>query len=287
MSVTPTSSLRKRTLVPSEKDDPAQKRQKISNINFLSLPNEILLTIIKYLSPSNFRNLSLVNKEFNSFTTNYFGYVAKVWKVQETELPYLYRKIVTAARRITNNPDKQINLDASAPFMFKLYHMERDTLVVANKIANQLDRGEFSSAEEARNWLNDPENKNQLAQIIELNLNSSNLHYLPPELGSLSQLNWLRLENNQLTSIPPELGNLSQLLWLRLENNQLTSIPNELGKLFNLWKFDLKNNQLTSIPKELGNLSQLQYLYLENNQLTSIPPELERFNPLGKASAPL
>ncbi|NGX26891.1 MAG: hypothetical protein K940chlam6_00817, partial [Chlamydiae bacterium] len=262
-----------------EEQPPSDTPPRLNYFNFNILPNEILLEIIKNLSPSNFRNLSLVDTRFNSFTTNYFGYVARVWKVPETELPNLYRKIITAARRITDT-NKQINLDASVPVMLKLYHMERDTLVVANKIANKLRRDEFFSAEEARNWLNDPENKNQLAQINRLDLALSNLHYLPPELGNLSQLQVLYLQNNQLTSIPNELGNLSQLQRLSLENNQLTSIPNELGNLSQLQRLSLENNQLTSIPNELGNLSQLQWLSLQNNQLTSIPKELGNLSQL-------
>ena len=83
-----------------------------------------------------------------------------------------------------------INSVGPAPMTLNLHQdqIDCDTLAVANEITDQLYRGEFSSAEEARNWLNDPKNEYQLSLIFELNLSYYNLHYLPPELENLPLL---------------------------------------------------------------------------------------------------
>ncbi|NGX46817.1 MAG: hypothetical protein K1000chlam3_00181 [Chlamydiae bacterium] len=226
-------------------------QQASSQTNYFEwIPNEIfLLEIIKYLSLSSFISLSQTCKRFNDFKDD----LERDKKIQN-----LYKIIIDAATKsdTSDQPIKKVDFDTTIPIMFKLYNeqLDRDTLVVANKIANQLHRAEFSSAEEARNWLNDPENKNQLAEINILNLEKNCLYFLPPEIGNLSQLQELYLAYNNLTSIPKELGNLSQLQKLSLYSNQLKSIPKELANLSQLRKIYLGNNRSTEIPIELKNL---------------------------------
>ncbi len=275
-------------------DDRGLQEEQIKITDF---PNELLLKIATYLSPSQFRNLQFVSKQFHFLKKVYFPWVAKVWNIKDedfikdekfiTPITKLYKQIIDAATVKTEDkqlPIQQVDFTTPVPVMFSKYQeqMDRDTLVVANVIAEKLDRLPFSSAEEARQWLNDSTNEHQLAGISELNLVNLNLYYLPPEIGKLTQLEELNLSNNQLTSLSNEfceaLGKLTQLELLFLSNNQFTSLSNEfceaLGKLTQLRALYLFNNQLTSLSNKfceaLGKLTQLELLFLSNNQLKSL-----------------
>ena len=62
-----------------------------------------------------------------------------------------------------------------------------------------------------------------------LNLTSTGLTELLPEIGDLTWLSALLLGENLLTALPPEIGNLINLGFLNLYDNQLTGIiPEEI-----------------------------------------------------------
>jgi hypothetical protein len=66
----------------------------------------------------------------------------------------------------------------------------------------------------------------------------------------LKNLKWLNLEYSQLHSIPKEIGELKSLEWFDLNNNQLHSIPKEIGELKSLERLYLQNNQLSKQHQE-------------------------------------
>ncbi len=168
----------------------------------------------------------------------------------------------------------KIMISALNTFRLHQEQIDRDTLVVINVIAEELQRDPFHSAKEARKWLNDSKNKKQLEKILELDLKELSLHFFPPELKHLKNLQCLNLKNNNLTLIPDELGNLTQMHELSLQNNRITTITKEIGKLKSLYWLFLQNNQLKSLPSEIRKLTLLEKLYLQNNQITALPIEL-------------
>ncbi|NGX32288.1 MAG: E3 ubiquitin-protein ligase SlrP [Candidatus Anoxychlamydiales bacterium] len=193
--------------------------------------------------------------------------------------------------RNIKKPKESITIENTKETLRKINEIKiRDTLTVWRNIYQQAEHitgkpaieipkfDELKKSTDKKNikqafasWINNNKDKFTLTR---LDLNYSNLYYLPKEIGKLSQLQTLDLYNNKLTSIPKEIGNLSQLQRLYLEKNNLTSIPKEIGSLAQLQELYLSNNKLTSIPGEIGNLPQLRLLDLKYNNLTSIPKEI-------------
>jgi Leucine-rich repeat (LRR) protein len=68
--------------------------------------------------------------------------------------------------------------------------------------------------------------------------------------------------------------NCKNITALDLSEAGLTYLPQEIGQLSQLQWLYLNQNQLTALPAEIGQLSQLQYLYLNQNQLTALPAEI-------------
>ncbi len=145
-------------------------------------------------------------------------------------------------------------------------------VAIWGKISPQLQAPPvLATAEEIRQWMNNPANAVHLNGVIGLDLDSLNLRVLPSEIEKLTQLQTLILSRNKLTSLPDSLGNLTSLRQLFLFDNQLASLPDSLGNLNSLHLLYLYNNQLVSLPDSFGNLRSLQQLHLYNNQLVSLP----------------
>ncbi len=208
-------------------------------------------------NPSEEDSLSAYTRDLNPTVPNQYTYDMDMSTTYDMDMSTFKGKIMISAFNT-----------------FRLLQIDRETLVVANVIAGELQRGPFSSAEEARKWLNDSKNKKQLEKILELDLKGLGLLFFPPELKHLKNLQCLNLENNNLTLIPGELGNLTQMHELSLQNNRITALPKEIGKLKSLYWLFLQNNQLTSLPSEIRNLTLLEKLCLQNNQITALPIEL-------------
>lgn len=84
--------------------------------------------------------------------------------------------------------------------------------------------------------------------MLELNLNSNCLSYLPQELGELHILESLDVSQNTLKYLPENLASCSQLATLILSHNQLTFIPSEYSQLTSLKVLLLDSNELLSFP---------------------------------------
>ncbi|MBS4167308.1 MULTISPECIES: F-box-like domain-containing protein [unclassified Neochlamydia] len=110
--------------------------------------------------------------------------------------------------------------------------------------------------------------------ITSLGITRSGLTFLPPEIQHLSKLKHLNLENNKLTFLPKEIGQLSQLQQLTLNSNQLTTLPAEIGQLSQLIELNINDNYLTSLPSEIKQIAYLQDLDLSSNQFAVFPLEI-------------
>ena len=128
---------------------------------------------------------------------------------------------------------------------------DRDVLVFANVIANTLGLQAFNSPDEAKVWLNNPINQNQLQGIERLDLPTRGLEILPAEIGLLTGLRNLDVYGNQLISLPTEIGQLAELEWLSIANNRLTSFPEEIMQLTKLKSFHMSFNSIEDLPAEI------------------------------------
>jgi GTPase SAR1 family protein len=109
---------------------------------------------------------------------------------------------------------------------------------------------------------------------ISLDLRSSGLSEIPPEIGTLANLESLNLADNRIRTLPPQIGALNKLVCLDVSANLLETLPPELGRLANLRELDLFLNLLVRLPPELGALGNLRRLNAYSNKLTDIPPEI-------------
>ncbi|NGX47989.1 MAG: hypothetical protein K1000chlam3_01375 [Chlamydiae bacterium] len=249
--ITPISFLGKRDRDPATPEHP-QKKQKISELNFFDyMPLEIQLEIAKYLSPSQFRDLQLTCKKFASLKEGYFKWVASEWCIKDknseerdSKIQTFYKKIIDASKVATGNkpyPITQVNFASSVPVMIRSYQeqIDRDTLIVANKISEAINEAlalgicpNFTKAEEARKWLNDPKIENQLEEVLILELDKLDLHYLPPEITKLTKLERLYLSDNNFTAFPEVILELSPLKGITIDVEKFEALPENVVKFF-------------------------------------------------------
>jgi hypothetical protein len=99
-----------------------------------------------------------------------------------------------------------------------------------------------------------------LTNLTRLDLSSTQLTSLPPEISHLTNLTRLYLSGTQLTSLPPEISHLTNLTGLNLSDNQLSSLPTEIIKLDLEIKWEtqkyfngiiLKNNPFENPPIDI------------------------------------
>ncbi|NGX47988.1 MAG: hypothetical protein K1000chlam3_01374 [Chlamydiae bacterium] len=249
-------------------EDHSQKKQKTSEQKynyFEFIPNEILLEKFKYLSISHFLNLQPTCNRFASLKEKYFEWVASVWGIEnnvdrDRKIQTLYKKIIAASKVETpaendKPPIALVNSETSVPVMFKLYQdqMDQDTITFANALYRYMGKDlSFSSAKKAREWFNDPQNKNSLDSINEDYNGASGLglRFLPPEIGKLINVKTIDLCDNKLTGLPPEIFKIEILCALFLSNNNFTEIPIDITELPYLKAITLEGNKIKTLPTE-------------------------------------
>ena len=106
--------------------------------------------------------------------------------------------------------------------------------------------------------------------LTSLDLSSSDLTRVPPEIGILAELKELSLIGNRLTSLPSEIRNLTKLEKLYLSNNRLRDLPSGIGNLEELKELRLGVNLFETLPPEISELTKLKVLTILQNQLTSL-----------------
>lgn len=126
---------------------------------------------------------------------------------------------------------------------------------------------------EFREWC--IKNKDALARVIHLSIESCSLTSLPGEIVYLENLQALSVQGNQLENFPSEVANLRHLQQLNLNNNQFVEIPENVCALVSLQELHLNRNALTTLPEKIGTLVNLKKLELTANQISTFPEEVK------------
>jgi Leucine-rich repeat (LRR) protein len=111
-------------------------------------------------------------------------------------------------------------------------------------------------------------------RILDLLLDSMDIHILPPEIGRLNWVTHIYLARNRLQRVPDEFGQLPKLRYLELFKNKLERIDPGLTDLPALENLYLGTNPISSVPKEIGKLRTLKYLQLRDSRIPGLPPEI-------------
>lgn len=114
----------------------------------------------------------------------------------------------------------------------------------------------------------------KLKNIKCLYLSGNRISNLPNELIELSSLEKLNLSGNRFSVLPNVIGSLQSLLELNFNYNRFSIFPKELTKLKKLGRLSLSGNSLMSLPSSIGELINLEFLYLSNNDLVELPIEI-------------
>lgn len=112
--------------------------------------------------------------------------------------------------------------------------------------------------------------------LEELNVNSTRINNLPPQLFYCQGLRNLLASNNNLDDIPDAIGSLKQLLRLNLSRNFISNVPDTIKSCKNLTHLDLSCNALQKLPDALTYLISLQELILNETYLEYLPANFGR-----------
>jgi hypothetical protein len=152
----------------------------------------------------------------------------------------------------------------------------KDALVEENP-QDFADLGSKQTAEQIREWFENPINLPLLQGVTVLDLGGRGLSLVPSELRFLSNLSSLYLHQNQITVIDPQtFANLQNLMHLNLNENSISGFnPETFANLTRLVSLSLYKNKIASLPPGLfDKLINLHRLTLASNEITSIPPRL-------------
>ncbi|KAI9070749.1 hypothetical protein K1719_047288 [Acacia pycnantha] len=108
--------------------------------------------------------------------------------------------------------------------------------------------------------------------LIDLDLSSNTLDYIPPNALNINSLEVLRLDSNTLQLISPkDFSNMKSLESLYLSGNSLRHILSDaFSNMNSLESLDLSGNSLGHIPSDsFTNTTSLEFLHLSNNKLES------------------
>lgn len=128
-----------------------------------------------------------------------------------------------------------------------------------------------ANATAIRNSFDDRIILNANKEIVELNINSSNLDVLPAEIGNLTTLTKLYASGNNFTELPETIGNLTNLTNANFDGSDLEALPAGFANLTSLEYLSLNNNKLETMPEELFSLTALKSLYYNGNSLNVLP----------------
>lgn len=120
-----------------------------------------------------------------------------------------------------------------------------------------------------------------LTELVQLDVSTNRLEFVPPELGALVALESINLSDNKIERLPSNIFGRWQCLesFLCSENN-LSEVPDDLFGVTSLLHVDLSHNSLETIPPTICGLTQLQFLQLSNNQISELPVEMSKLDAL-------
>ena len=107
-----------------------------------------------------------------------------------------------------------------------------------------------------------------------LDLSSSGLTSVGPEIYNQTNTTELLLSNNNIQSLPSEMGKLTKLEIFKIDHNRLDgSLIGEI-RMMPLVSLDVSYNNMTGVPAEIGQLNKLKTLNYSYNRITGLPNEL-------------
>lgn len=112
--------------------------------------------------------------------------------------------------------------------------------------------------------------------LEELNVTSTRINYLPPQLFYCQGLKVLLASSNNLENIPEAIGTLRQLHQLNLSRNFISYVPDNIKSCKNLTYLDLSCNSLRKLPDAITCLISLQELILNETYLEFLPANFGR-----------
>ncbi|KAM7351658.1 leucine rich repeat containing protein 7 lap1 [Cochliomyia hominivorax] len=112
--------------------------------------------------------------------------------------------------------------------------------------------------------------------LEELNVTSTRINNLPPQLFYCRGLKVLLANNNSLENLPDAVGSLRQLQKLCLNKNFISNVPDNIKSCKNLTHLDLSCNSLQKLPDAITYLISLQELILNETYLEYLPANFGR-----------
>ncbi|XP_013105696.2 protein lap1 [Stomoxys calcitrans] len=112
--------------------------------------------------------------------------------------------------------------------------------------------------------------------LEELNLTSTRINNLPPQLFYCLGLKILNANNNNIENIPEAVGTLRQLQQLNLNRNYISSVPESIKSCKHLTHLDLSCNTLQRLPDAITSLISLQELLLNETYMEFLPANFGR-----------
>ena len=204
----------------------------------------------------------------------------KVFERQENAIRIVFDRVFREAHghAVVNGPNK-FNEYLRAKQMIK----DQDLISIANKIARdhqnlaqrlnpilQMHNAPIDvKANQLRDFFNNPDNRNEIAVVRNLDLTNLNLRTIPEELNLFIGLENLDLSGNQIKELPANfLNNANALIELYLQNNQIRELrANFLNNANALKWLNLSFNQISELPANfLNNANALRELELSKNQ---------------------
>ena len=110
--------------------------------------------------------------------------------------------------------------------------------------------------------------------LEKLEINENPVKQLPDSFRHALNLRCLDISSTDLQEIPPQILHLSRLERLSMTNCALESLPSDWQKCLNISYLDLSKNPLFSLPQSILQLCKLEELYLKSCCLLEFPDNL-------------
>ena len=124
-----------------------------------------------------------------------------------------------------------------------------------------------------------PRVQRRLSSVTKLDLAFNPINRDLDLIGKLTSLVSLSLTGCRLESVPASIGNLVSLEVLILERNILEEVPESIGNLVNLKILNLKSNRFETVPDSIRSLIKLQRLEMSSNSFLWTVPDWVRSLP--------
>ena len=114
-------------------------------------------------------------------------------------------------------------------------------------------------------------NVSNITQVHKLEINVSDLEYLPETICDFKGLEIITTINTRLNKIPACFGTLQNLKEIHLNDNSFEQLPGSICNLSNLKELHLARNPFTQLPDNFGSLTALEKLDLWRVPLENLP----------------